>query len=236
MASGVSALAGAVYLGPGQTFKKEKLSPPHVPFVMLGTALLLFGWFGFNAGSALAADGIASQVPPTTHLLVPPHEASPANPSCCCRCLWQAFLNTHVAAASAMVTWLFCDYWRGNKLSASGACIGVVVGLVGITPAAGFVNTGAAIIIGIVACICSNILGEHMKEKSSIGKRRPPPPPTHQAPRPRLLLTCVLLADDTLDVFSCHGFGGIVGMILTACFADTHVNPLGAARPLLTPP
>lgn len=127
-------------------------------------------------------------LPPPAH---PPagatHEASPAHPFCCCRCLWQAFLNTHVAAASAMVTWLFCDYWRGNKLSASGACIGVVVGLVGITPAAGFVNTGAAIIIGIVACICSNILGEHMKEKSSIGKRRPPPPPTHQAPRPRLL-------------------------------------------------
>jgi len=126
--------------------------------------LLWFGWFGFNAGSALAADELAVS----------------------------AFVNTNLASASAMLAWLVYDSARGRKPSALGGCIGAVVGLVAITPAAGFVSFGASIAIGITASIISNI-AVHIKSKSTL--------------------------DDTLDVFPCHGIGGIVGMILTAVFA-----------------
>lgn len=161
MSAGFAALAGAIYLGKR---KKAVESHANVPYVILGTGLLWFGWFGFNAGSALGANGDAVI----------------------------AFANTNVASATAMITWLFYERFMGRKMSAIGACIGAIVGLVAITPAAGFVNIGQSILIGFVTSIISNWM-IHLKNKISI--------------------------DDTLDVFPSHGIGGGVGMILTAVFA-----------------
>ena len=166
MAGGLAALAGAAFLGRRAAhIKGSQQLPAHIPYVLLGTGMLWFGWFGFNAGSALAANGLAAR----------------------------AFLTTNTASAAAMLAWLFFDCTRGRKLSALGACIAAVVGLVAITPAAGFVSVGASIFIGSVAAIVSN-LAVHWRSRTSL--------------------------DDTLDVFPCHGVGGIVGMILTAVFAD----------------
>lgn len=161
MSAGFAALAGAVVLG------KRELKfhqPANIPFIILGTGMLWFGWFGFNAGSALAANGLAVQ----------------------------AFATTNFASASAMMTWVLFDALVGRKISAMGACIGAVVGLVAITPAAGFVNLGQSIFIGFAAAIVSN-LAVYYKQRTSL--------------------------DDTLDVFPCHGVGGIVGMLLTGVFA-----------------
>jgi Amt family ammonium transporter len=162
MSAGFAALAGAVFLG------KRKLIIKHtanVPYVILGTGLLWFGWFGFNAGSALGANSMAVI----------------------------AFANTNIASATAMITWIFYERMLGRKMSAIGACIGAVVGLVAITPAAGFVNIGQSMFIGFIAAIISNWAID-LKNKSGI--------------------------DDTLDVFPSHGIGGIVGMLLTAVFAS----------------
>lgn len=165
ISAGMAALAGAMFFGRRKVHQeKKKETPVNIPYVLLGTGLLWFGWFGFNAGSALAADELAVS----------------------------AFVNTNLASASAMLAWLVYDSARGRKPSALGGCIGAVVGLVAITPAAGFVSFGASIAIGIIASIVSNI-AVHLKSKSTL--------------------------DDTLDVFPCHGIGGIVGMILTAVFA-----------------
>ena len=165
MASGFAALAGALMFGRRKVHRaKEVTAPANIPFVLLGTGMLWFGWFGFNAGSALAANDVAVS----------------------------AFLNTNTASAAAMLTWIFFDMSRGRKPSAIGACVGAVVGLVAITPAAGYVSISASIIIGLVGALVSN-LAVHWKSKSSI--------------------------DDTLDVFPCHGMGGLTGMILTAVFA-----------------
>ena len=161
MSAGFAALAGAVYLGKRRDRTHD---PANVPYVILGTALLWFGWFGFNAGSALGANEMAVV----------------------------AFANTMVASAAAMITWVFFDRARDLKMSAVGACIGAVVGLVAITPAAGFVSLGEAVFIGFVSALISNVAVEY-KGRTSI--------------------------DDTLDVFPCHGLGGIVGMLLTAVFA-----------------
>jgi len=174
MASGCAALAGALFLGR----RKEHLSgqtshEPNLPFVLLGTGMLWFGWFGFNAGSALGASPIACQ----------------------------AFLTTNTASAVAMLTWIALDRVRGLKISALGACVGAVVGLVAITPAAGFVTVGASITIGVVgACISNQAV--HWKSRSSL--------------------------DDTLDVFPCHGVGGMAGVVLTGLLASKAVNPAGA--------
>jgi Amt family ammonium transporter len=166
MAGGLAALAGALFLGQRTAHKLQAPQvPAHIPYVLLGTGMLWFGWFGFNAGSALAANGVAAK----------------------------AFLTTNTASASAMLAWLFFDCTRGRKPSALGACIGAVVGLVAITPAAGFVTVGASMFIGVAASIISNI-AVHLRTKTTL--------------------------DDTLDVFPCHGVGGIVGMMLTAVFAD----------------
>jgi Amt family ammonium transporter len=166
MAGGLAALAGALYLGPRADRRlSHSPDPAHIPYVLLGTGMLWFGWFGFNAGSALAANGLAAR----------------------------AFLTTNTASAAAMLAWIFLDGACSRKPSALGACIGAVVGLVAITPAAGFVSVGASLIIGIIASVVSN-WSVHLRSKSSL--------------------------DDTLDVFPCHGVGGIVGMILTAVFAD----------------
>jgi len=174
MAAGFAALAGAMVLGRReQHVNKQAHAPANIPFVMLGTGMLWFGWFGFNAGSAFGANDIAAQ----------------------------AFLTTNTASAAAMITWIFFDGFVGRKPSALGACIGAVVGLVAITPGAGFVSVGASIFIGTVAALCSN-LAVHFKSKSNL--------------------------DDTLDVFPCHGVGGIVGMLLTGVLASKAINPAGA--------
>lgn len=168
MSAGFAALAGAWVIGKRH---ENRHIPTNIPFVLLGTGLLWFGWFGFNAGSALAADGVAAK----------------------------AFATTTVASASAMMTWLFFDRLKGRKLSAMHACIGAVVGLVAITPAAGFVSVPKSIFFGFSAAIVSNVI-MHWKSLKQI--------------------------DDTLDVFACHGIGGIMGMILTAIFAEVEGGSL----------
>ncbi len=162
-ASGIAALAGAMFLGKRQPVKSSK--PANVPFVLLGAALLWLGWFGFNGGSSLAADGIAIS----------------------------AFLNTNTAAATAMVAWIALDAVRGRKPSAMGAAIGAVVGLVAITPCAGWVSVGESIFIAFFITVCCN-MAVCWKGYSRV-------------------------LDDALDVFPTHGLGGIIGTVLTGVFA-----------------
>jgi Amt family ammonium transporter len=165
MSAGFAALAGALILGRRTSHRKNEAHPPaNIPYVLLGTGMLWFGWFGFNAGSATAANGAAAT----------------------------AFATTNTASAAAMLGWIFFDWMKGVKPSALGACIGAVVGLVAITPAAGFVSVPQSICIGLVASVLSN-LAVHYRTKSTL--------------------------DDTLDVFPCHGVGGMVGMIMTGIFA-----------------
>jgi Amt family ammonium transporter len=176
VSAGISALVAALYLGPrnGTDESDAKSEQPHnVPFVVLGASLLWFGWFGFNAGSALAADGIAAL----------------------------ALVTTMLAAAAAVVTWVALEMIRRDKPTATGSSIAAVVGLVAVTPAAGFVTPIAAIAIGVVAAL-SCFAAMRLIERTGL--------------------------DDTLDVFACHGVGGIVGSILTGVFASTAVNPGGA--------
>ena len=166
ISAGFAALAGAMLLGRRKShISKEDQRPVNIPFVILGTGLLWFGWFGFNAGSALGASALAVN----------------------------AFINTNLASASAMIAWILLDTVRGKKPSALGACIGAVVGLVAITPAAGFVDYGPSLFIGVLASVVSNF-AVHWKSQSTL--------------------------DDTLDVFPCHGVGGIVGMLATSVFAN----------------
>ena len=162
MSAGLAALSGALFLGKR---KKIEEKPANIPFVILGTGLLWFGWFGFNAGSALGANFDAVV----------------------------AFANTNLASATSMITWIFYDRFANRKMTAIGACIGAIVGLVAITPAAGVVTLGQSIFIGFIAALISNI---------SISAFRK------------------LNIDDTLDVFPSHGIGGIVGMLMTAVFAS----------------
>ncbi|MBE7173582.1 MAG: ammonium transporter [Williamsia sp.] len=173
ISAGCAALAGALVLKRRQVHLEHKEIPPaNIPYVLIGTGLLWFGWFGFNAGSALAA--------------------SPLSVS--------AFATTNTAAAAAGCSWMFFDVLRGKKPSVLGFCIGAVVGLVAITPAAGFVAIPQSIFIGVVAAIISN-LAVYYKSKSTL--------------------------DDTLDVFPCHGIGGMVGMLMTGIFATKTVNGAG---------
>jgi len=144
-------------------------TPARITYVMLGTGLLWFGWLGFNAGSAFGANGLAAT----------------------------ALATTTSASAAAAFSWVIFDAVRGRKPSAMGTCIGAVVGLVAITPAAGFVSIPHSLTIGIVSSIVSNLMVE-WRTKTNL--------------------------DDTLDVFPCHGVGGITGMILTAVFAHKSIN------------
>lgn len=160
--AGIAALVAALVMHQRSAPEHE---PTNVPFVLLGTGLLWFGWFGFNAGSALAANGQAVQ----------------------------AFLTTNTASAAGMITWMILDWLQKGKPSAVGACIGAVVALVAITPAAGFVSVGASLLIGVTGAVVSYYA---------------------------VLLRSRTGVDDTLDVFPCHGVGGIVGMLLTAVFAQ----------------
>ncbi|HEX8429079.1 ammonium transporter [Hymenobacter sp.] len=167
ISAGIAALAGATVLGRRATHLTNTVfSTPNVPYVLLGTGLLWFGWFGFNAGSALGANELAVT----------------------------AFVNTNLASAAALVAWMLADVVRGSKPSAMGACIGAVVGLVAITPAAGYVTYGQSLLIGVVGALVSNVAVHWQNSRTTI--------------------------DDTLDVFPCHGLGGIVGMLLTGVFAD----------------
>jgi Amt family ammonium transporter len=173
ISAGCAALMGAIVLKRRKAhLLKEDVKPARIPYVLLGTGLLWFGWFGFNAGSAFGVNNIAVS----------------------------AFATTNFASAAAGLAWIFFDVLRGNKPSALGFCIGAVVGLVAITPAAGYVGLPQSIFIGFIASIISNI-AVHWKGKTTI--------------------------DDTLDVFPCHGLGGITGMLLTGVFASKKVNPAG---------
>jgi len=167
ISAGCAALAAALYLGKRKGDGTHQ--PANIPFVLLGTGLLWFGWFGFNAGSAVGAGTLAAS----------------------------AFATTNTAAAAAGLSWMFFDSLRGKKPTAMGFCIGAVVGLVAITPAAGFVTIPISVFIGTVAAIISNLV-VGWRAKSEL--------------------------DDTLDVFPCHGVGGIVGMLMTGIFAHVAVN------------
>lgn len=173
ISAGMAALAGALVLKRRKSHIEHREVPPaNIPYVLIGTGLLWFGWFGFNAGSALGANSLAVS----------------------------AFLTTNIAAGAAGLSWMFFDVSRGKKPSVLGFCIGAVVGLVAITPGAGFVSIPSSIFIGVIAAVISN-LAVSWKQKTSL--------------------------DDTLDVFPCHGVGGIVGMLLTGVFATKTVNPAG---------
>jgi Amt family ammonium transporter len=168
--AGCAALAGALVLKRRKVHIEQREIPPaNVPYVLIGTGLLWFGWFGFNAGSAVSASPLAVN----------------------------AFGTTNTAAAAAGLAWMFFDVIKGKKPSVVGFCIGAVVGLVAITPAAGYVGIPQSIMIGLVGALVSNI-AISIKQKSKL--------------------------DDTLDVFPCHGLGGMVGMLLTGVFANTAVH------------
>ncbi len=169
ISAGMAALAGAIVLKPRI---RTVSAPAGIPYVLIGTGLLWFGWFGFNAGSAVGASSLAVY----------------------------AFATTNTAAAAAGLAWMFFDVLRGKKPSVLGFCIGAVVGLVAITPAAGFVGVPQAIFIGFVAAIVSNFVAEFLKHKTKL--------------------------DDPLDVFACHGLGGITGMLLTGLLGSKAVNSL----------
>jgi Amt family ammonium transporter len=168
MSAGFAALIASIYLR-DKSEAKVAIAPANIPFVLLGTGLLWFGWFGFNAGSALSASTLAAS----------------------------AFATTNTASAAAGLAWVLFDVVRGKKPSALGFCIGAVVGLVAITPAAGYVTIPHSLFIGTLTAIISNVV-VHWKSKTTL--------------------------EDTLDVFPCHGVGGLVGMIMTALFANTAIN------------
>jgi Amt family ammonium transporter len=172
ISAGISALVAAMMLGKRRDFGRAPLVPHNVPFTVLGAGLLWFGWFGFNAGSALAANGVAAN----------------------------AFVTTHTAAASALTMWMVLDLFRNRHCTAVGAATGAVVGLVAITPAAGFVTPSAAIAIGVLAASAS-FFAMQLRSRTQL--------------------------DDALDVFACHGVAGIVGALLTGVFATKGVNAAG---------
>ncbi|CAN5917520.1 ammonium transporter [soil metagenome] len=173
VSAGTAALVAAMVLGKRHVVGRAPLVPHSVPFTLFGAGLLWFGWFGFNAGSALTASDLAAL----------------------------AFASTHAAAAAGLTAWVLIDLIRTGKTTAVGAATGAVIGLVAITPAAGFVSTRSGLLIGALAAVASY---------------------TAMQIRARTTL------DDTLDVFACHGVAGIFGALLTGVFASRVVNPAGA--------
>ena len=167
--AGVAALVAALVLGSRRDYARTALLPHNVPFVLLGAGLLWFGWFGFNGGSALAADGIAAL----------------------------AFVNTLVAPAAALVVWALLDHFRTGNVTAVGVATAIVVGLVAITPASGFISPGYALVLGAISAVPSYFVLQWRA-------------------RTRL--------DDSLDVFAAHGIGGMSGAILTGVFASAAIN------------
>lgn len=169
----VSALVAAWMIGPRTKYPQSLSAPHNVPFIILGAGLLWFGWFGFNAGSALAANGVATY----------------------------AFINTNTGAAAGTVTWLLLETFFREKPTAIGAATGAIAGLAGITPAAGFVQPQAALLIGSLIAVCCFYA---------------------------ISLKVKLEFDDSLDTFPVHGVAGTIGAILTGIFATKEVNPGGA--------
>ena len=170
ISSGVSALVLATYLGRRKGYEKTSYRIHNIPFVVLGASLLWFGWFGFNAGSALVADGLAAH----------------------------AFMTSAISSAAALVSWMLIDVIKDGKPTLVGASTGLVVGLVAITPGAGFVPIWSSYIIGtLVSPICYFTMN-FIKHKLKI--------------------------DDALDAFGCHGIGGVWGGIATGLFAKTSIN------------
>jgi Amt family ammonium transporter len=172
ISSGVSALICALYLGKRIGYKNEPTTPHSTVLSLIGAGLLWFGWFGFNAGSALSASSLATN----------------------------AFVTTHFAAASAMLAWTCVEWFRNGKPSVLGAISGAVAGLVGVTPAAGFVTPISAIIIGLAVGVGCYLMVAEIKHLFGY--------------------------DDTLDVFGIHGFGGTLGAIMTGIFATSQINPI----------
>lgn len=173
ISAGMAALAGALVLKRRRVHvERREIPPANIPYVLIGTGLLWFGWFGFNGGSAFGANSLAVS----------------------------AFATTNVAAGAAGLSWMFFDVLRGKKPSVLGFCLGAIIGMVAITPSAGFVAIPQSIFIGAFTALISN-LAVYWKSKTKL--------------------------DDTLDVFPCHGVGGIVGMLLTGVFATKSVNPEG---------
>jgi Amt family ammonium transporter len=170
--AGISAMVAAAVLGVRKDYGRQAILPHNVPFVLLGAGLLWFGWFGFNGGSALAANELAAL----------------------------AFANTALAPMATLVVWVLLDYLRTGRATAVGGGTAIVVGLVAITPAAGFVSPGAALLLGAIAAFPSYF---------AIVARS----------RTRL--------DDSLDVFAGHGVGGITGALLTGVFAAKAWNSAG---------
>jgi ammonium transporter, Amt family len=174
ISAGCAALAGAMVLKARRSHLRNIVhTPANIPYVLIGTGLLWFGWFGFNAGSALGANATAVS----------------------------AFFTTNTAAAAAGLSWMFFDVLKGKKPSVVGFCVGAVVGLVAITPGAGYIAIHHSIFIGVTTALISNI-AVYFKSRSSL--------------------------DDTLDVFPCHGIGGMAGMLLTGVFASKAIYSAGA--------
>ena len=169
--AGVAALVAAIVVGKRSGYGGSSILPHNVPFVLLGAGLLWFGWFGFNAGSALAASPIAGL----------------------------AFVTTMLAPAATLVVWTFLDMMRSGKPTAVGAATAIVVGLVAITPAAGFISPMNAILLGAIAAV-----------------------PSYFA----LIIRAKTSLDDSLDVVAAHGVGGTVGALLTGVFAEKSLNGL----------
>ena len=173
VSAGASALVAALVLGRRQDAGRSAIVPHNVPFTLIGAGLLWFGWFGFNGGSALAVGDVAAT----------------------------AFAATHIASAAALATWMLLDLAVAGRVTAVGAATGAVVGLVAITPAAGYVTPLSALAIGALGAGAS-FAAMQLRAKTTV--------------------------DDALDVFACHGVGGIAGALLTGVFASKAVNPAGA--------
>ena len=178
ISSGITALTLCILLGKRYDYKRANYKIHNTPMVALGAFILLFGWFGFNAGSALAADGLAAH----------------------------AFVTTAVSSAAAMLSWMFCDVVVNKKPTFVGVCTGMVAGLVGITPGAGFVPVWAALIIGLTTSPICFFMISWVKEKFGY--------------------------DDALDAFGCHGVGGIWGGICTGLFCKVSINDIGQGNGL----
>lgn len=173
--AGIAAIVTALMLGKRRDYAGHAIPPHNIPHVFIGATLLWFGWFGFNAGSGLAADGLAAN----------------------------AFLVTHICAATAALTWAILDWFHGKKPTVVGICTGAVAGLVAITPAAGFVDLTGALIIGVVVSVICFFMVAFVKPK--------------------------LGYDDSLDAFGVHGIGGIIGALLTGVLATPLVQGYSGA-------
>jgi Amt family ammonium transporter len=170
--AGLSALAIALVIGKRKGYGKDNMEPSNIPIVVLGAVLLWFGWFGFNGGSALAANGIAAS----------------------------AFVVTNTAGAAAAITWMILS-WLHRRPSVLGVATGAVAGLAAVTPASGFIDPLSAIAIGTIASVISYYV---------------------------IVLRMTIRIDESLDVFACHGMGGMWGMIAVGIFASKSINPAGA--------